>query len=784
MAGLQFAFKFNPSLRREISPGDRRFWLLRSVGLRIEIRAEPLWSFEIYPKRLLLALSGVAVVLWLVAATGLFLWLNHTPRNQVGWLDLAAPWRWSGLRAKRGDTAIQTALDQLKEKDYGGAFYNLRVGLSRAPGNVDGRLLLARMQAGYDPMRAVALVEEGLPFAGTDPKYLGGLLSLYATLQIQTRALEVVEGLLRQKTPALPPAAKFLLARAQVALLVQAGRYPEAQAALSALHPVTADDRDSVDALQVELLLRSGRAAEAKQHFATHPPANPVAPGRLRQEADLAIALDDSDALQSALRRFRALAPNDPAPYLFAFQSWHRMKRGSFRDLAEQEYYRAFGNSDSALQAIAALAVNLDLPEVVARAQRVASSAHLSTFAFRVHQTELALRRGEIEAAMRHLRDWENNIETLKNQQRFYPEFIKRLTRATFAGTPDQVTFLLAHLSAGRGQQLLPVYGLAATVFEKNGNLTAAREVLEAGLLVYPQSEPLLAANRRVTATLAAATPKTRGSTLESAPATVAIVLLPATAAEARTQLDDLLQKDSLAAARDLLRAVRAQKPAWLPGIEADLAVREVELAYLSLDQIASRSAARAYLDRYRSEDQVLRLVAVVPRLAGRNHLPDARLLADEIGAAPAATARVRQALHDLNLADDLAAVAADQAVTLTSLDLGILAQEWTQAERLLKYLRDKPPAWLAAGATEVKVREVQIRLGLDQRLLALGALKELVIKPGAPRLAAFKLVRELLARGERESAALLAREIQKLIPDDPAAASLVKEAEAPRPPD
>ncbi|MDB6113300.1 MAG: hypothetical protein JWQ62_245, partial [Lacunisphaera sp.] len=149
-----------------------------------------------------------------------------------------------------------------------------------------------------------------------------------------------------------------------------------------------------------------------------------------------------------------------------------------------------------------------------------------------------------------------------------------------------------------------------------------------------------------------------------------------------------------------------------------------------------------------------------------------------------AANARIRLALHDLNLADDLAAVAADQTATLATLDRSILAQEWTQAERLLKYLRDKPPAWLSAGAPDVKVREVQIRLGLDQRPVALSVLKELVIKPNAPRSAAFKLVRDLLARGERETAALLAREIQKLLPDDPAAARLVREAEAPRPPD
>ena len=51
----------------------------------------------------------------------------------------------------------------------------------------------------------------------------------------------------------------------------------------------------------------------------------------------------------------------------------------------------------------------------------------------------------------------------------------------------------------------------------------------------------------------------------------------------------------------------------------------------------------------------------------------------------------------------------------------------------------------------------------------------------GAPRAAAFKLVRDLLAREEQTNALVLAREILRLLPDDAAAARLVKEAEAPR---
>jgi len=758
------------------------------VALRIEQQAIPVWRFEVYHRRLLLALAALTVAGWLLAATSLYLWLDQAPRNQVGWLDLVAPWRWSGLRARRGDTAVLTALDELKARDYPSAFYNLRVGLSRSPGNVEGRLMLARLQAGYDPMRAVTLLEEGIPVSAQDPKFLAGLFAIYGGLQIQTHALAVAERLLQDKAAGLPPGALFTLQRARVLLFLQLGRLPEAETAFAALTPPASPaDQAAFSGLQIELLLRTGRAAEAKAFAAGHPAADPEDPGRWRQAAELALALADADALQSALRHLKAQTPDNPGAYLFAFSAWHRMKRLSFRDAAEQEYLQLFGRNDGALQAFAALAVNLDLPEVVARASHMAAANRLSPFAYRVHLTEIALRRGEIEPATRLLRDWENSIDTLKDTQRFHPEFIKRLARAAFAGTPEQVNFLLAHLAAGRGQLLLPAYQLAATVLEKSGNPGGADQVLRAGLQLYALSDPLLTATQRVAALLPA--PGNRpaqapGSPPETSAPKPAFVILPAASAEALRQLDELLQKDSLAGARDLLRAIRAQKPAWLPLVEADIAMREVELSFLTVDQIASRAAVRAYLDHHRTEEDVLKLVALVPRLTARDRPAEARLLADEIAAAPGATGRVRQAVQELNLADDVAALAGDQAAAVGALDRWILAQEWAQAERLLRSLRDKPPAWLAAGMAEIKVREVQVHLGLDQRPLALGALKELVIKGGVPRSAAFKLVRDLLARGERDNAALLAREIQRLMPADAAAARLVREAEAPRPAD
>ncbi|WP_157772378.1 hypothetical protein [Lacunisphaera limnophila] len=772
---MRLQIKLNRSLQRELAPGDRRLWLLRSVALRIERHTNPLWVFEVYHRRLLLALGVLALVGYFLLATALYVWLDRKPHNQVAWFDLAAPWRWSGLQAKRGDTAIEAGLEQLRLRNYPDAFYQLRVGLARSPANIEGRLTLARLFAGSDPTRALTLLEDGLAHAPGDERLVALLLEFYTVLQVQERALATVDRLL---ATAPQGRVRFMLERARVTLLLQLQRYSEAEAALAAVSAPAAAEEATWRSLRLELLLRTGRAAQARPGLdALLADGTPAL--LLRQVGEVAVALDDAALLQSVVRRLQAREPEAPGPYLFAIQAWHRLKRVSPQANAEREYLQLFAGNDSALQALAALAVNLDQPDLVNRVRQAAASARLSQFAYRVHLTEIALRRGDTDTAMRTLRDWESGVETLPAQQRFYPEFIRRLARGAFAGTPDQVTSVLGHLAANRFQARLQIYDLAITVFEKSGHAAAADQLARAGLQVYPYSAPLLAAGQRLAAGEAA---RAATAVTSEAAASGPEASLPLTGPLALAELDRRLAADELAPARDFLRAVRSQRPAWLPAFEAAVAARDVELTFLAIDAIAGRTAARSYLDRHRSEDAVLGLVAVTGRLAGRGRLTDARLLYDEIAASPAATGAVTAALSALALPDDSATQTASETAAVAAFDRFIAAADWAQAERLLRQLRDKPPEWLAAGASEVKTREVVVRLGLDQRPLALAALKELVVKGGAARGAAFRLVRDMLARGEQDQAIVLAREILKLLPGDPAATRLLQEAEAPRP--
>lgn len=776
---MKIAVKLNPSWRRELAPGDRRLWFLGAVALRVEKAAHVTWVLEVLWKRVLAALSLTLLAGYLLSVTALYFWWDRLPGNQVGWADVAlAPLRWQRLREKRGDSAVAVALQRLRERDFVEAYYGLRAGLARSPGNAAGRVALARLLAANDPVQALKVLEEGVVRTPNHLELLRALFVTYALQQSPTRALEWSARLLSPaQHPALDAAARRLVANTRAELLLGAKDAAAAEALLAELP----EETDTVEGrrtlrLRAQALGLLGKLPEARQLLARQARA---AQEDYRAEAELAIAADDAAGLESALRRMRATAPEQPMPYLYAVQAWHRMRRLTLRDTAESEFFQLFGRNDQALQLFAAMAVSLDLPDSVRRAEEVARASRFSTFAFRVHLSELALRRGDVDEAFRRWREWEPAIETLPPAQRQYPEFISRLIRASVAGGEQQGGGLVSHLSQLRGRATPAMYRLAADVLARAGHFMAARDVVGAGLRYYPYCESLRALEPGLVAASAKmAAPAPAGGAEPPVPAAVPV---PPTAAQAVAQLDAALASDAYGTARDLLRAIRAGRAAWLEQSENALALRETELAVRTQDALTARAAVRRYLEKARPEADLMRLVRLAGQLARGDELALARMLHGELTVANP-PASVSLALRQLNLPDDLVAFAASAATALAELDRALRQGRPADGLRLLEHVRRREPTWLGEARAELGVREVRLRWALDQRPLALAALKEIVIRPGASRAAAFRLVRDLIAEGDAATAQALAREIVRLLPEDKAALTLLREAEVPRP--
>lgn len=620
------------------------------MAFRIEIRANPVWEFSIYWKRLAVVLVVLAVLGYLGLVTAIHRWWARDPSTRVPWSDVAlAPVRWEKLRVKRGDAMIEASLQRLGRGEVGEGIFGLRAGLARSPANVSGRLALARINLLIDPPQAVKILEEGLRHSPSQPDLLAGLFECYLAVDASGRALEQCDRFLADQGPGkLEGDSRRLVENTRVSFLLEAGRAAEA---LARLEGIVLDDTmqgRQARLLRMQALLALGRAAEARALFVAPPRGRERTVQEVRLDAALALAAENEEELDSALRRWKGLAPGDNAPLFYAFRAWHQLKRGTLQERAEREILHALAGSESGLQSYGRLLLELGLPDPLRRVQNVAQRSRFNPFAFQAFATELALKQERIEDAARLLPLWEGTIEQLPAEQKTIPALIARLTRAALPDGAGQDAALLSQLAAARGRASPRFYGLVLRTIERTGRTATALAIAELGVRYYPFSVALRQDLERL-----------RASAAEKTPVPAAPVAEPAAAEE--------------------------------------------------------------------FQSSVAALSAIDQSLAGRD--PD-RALAQIAG--------VRK----------------------------------TAAE------------WLAEAEPALAMREIRARLALQQKPTAMHLLRDLAVKPGLSRAAAFRLVRELIAEREFETALALAREIVRLLPGEKAASVLLLEAEVAMPPE
>lgn len=605
------------------------------------------------------------------------------------------------------------------------------------------------------------------------------LFATYTAQQAATRALDQAEQLLAPGySPLLPADARFYVGAIRASLLSEAKRLHEAERVLEDIRTLahSADEKSTWHRLKVDVLMRRGQLTEAKVWLHEHISENSSRLDELKISAELAIAQMDEEALAVALRRLKLLSPDLVGARLYALRAWQRTGNQARVKAELEEYFRLFSSDDNALQALAATAVILEQPETIRRAARVAAASRLSTFAYQVHLTELSLREGNAEGAFRQLLEWEPRLQSLKPEQLFYPIFISRLVRSCQKGEQGQSRLLLSALAEGRGQAQSAIYLLAVDSLERSGRIPEAREVTTAGLKLYPACDRLRETDSRLARIASASADANTNPAGESGP------ILPSTREDALLRIDDYLSAEKPDQARQLMHAVREFKPDWVEQSTAAFELRDIALDLQAGDQLTARNRLNGYIDHNHAVGELLPIVVMARGQLARNHPTEARLLHDILGAHPGLPGSVIEANNALRLPDLAEVPVITPAAALSELEACLAGHKSVEAERWLTYLREKHPAWVTMNHLSFTVHEVQVRLLLDQHPLAVALLKELVVPGGASRSGAFKLVRDLMARGERADAHLLAQEVVRLLPGEAAAAKLLKETEAATP--
>ena len=178
---------------------------------------------------------GVATII--TAATG---WLGLTSaaylfvKYQRGFSDvrfadiLALPIHPQRYQLSRGDFFIKSAQEQLKAQKYGEAFSSLRIGISKSPGNKEGRLLLVQFYGAWKrPDLAQQTLLDGLPYQRNDQDYLKLLFTFLLQRQEDARTLSIAKDLLGKDQS--PSPRNQLVAMAAASASFFRGNYDQAE---------------------------------------------------------------------------------------------------------------------------------------------------------------------------------------------------------------------------------------------------------------------------------------------------------------------------------------------------------------------------------------------------------------------------------------------------------------------------------------------------------------------------------------------------------------------------
>lgn len=150
---------------------------------------------QLRPKHILGILAGLAFVLWLGASSGLYFFIQYSKGYEaIRYSDVAFPWNWSRIRPKWGDYFIEKGLRHLEAREWDQAFYYIRLGVAKSPGNLEGRLAMADMlfQAN-EVVRAVQVLEAGLEFAARNEAFWEKLIRFLEYYQADRVIIRILE---------------------------------------------------------------------------------------------------------------------------------------------------------------------------------------------------------------------------------------------------------------------------------------------------------------------------------------------------------------------------------------------------------------------------------------------------------------------------------------------------------------------------------------------------------------------------------------------------------------
>lgn len=323
-------------------------------GMRLEIQ----WG------RLAALVTVLAVAGWLGLACAGYLWVRYKRDfDEVRFVDILFPHRWPEYRLARGNYFIEKAKRDLAENRFREAFHHLRVGIATAPGNLEGRQLLAQFFAVWGrPDLAQRTLLDGLPYASDRIDYLRSLLGFL----LQNQEDEEVARIARELLPAEPVVndRNQLIALAAATSRLYRGDFDAAEDLLNSYNLLSTKDGRL---LQARLDWDRGYRSLALLRLQNYANEFPNDDEFFIQLSNYHRELGNYAEVERYAVLRQLINPSNPAARIDLIYAYHRQGATDRAAREIEAIFRDFADDPAAMLALADLAANTGNPALARR---------------------------------------------------------------------------------------------------------------------------------------------------------------------------------------------------------------------------------------------------------------------------------------------------------------------------------------------------------------------------------------------------------------------------------
>lgn len=427
----------------------------------------------------LLIILGLA--LWLLLAFGAWLFVKYyRDFPNVRFTDLVWPGRWPQYRVSQGNFYISQSLPLLQQGEYSLALHKLRVGVSKAPANAQGRTLLARVYVAHRrPDLAKDTLVDGLVYLPDDPAYLQTTLAYLLECQEDAQLLEITCRLLAGPAK---PTTRSLIATFSATAAYHRGNYAEAEDIIEQ-HRLHQSPEGAV--LQARIAWKRGYPELAllrlKEHLARHPGHD----GARALLADYYHSLNRISEWESAIVERVAGDPLAAAPRLAYLQLLQRRGDQARLERETTTFLQQFAADPATLLLLADFAARTGQPALARRVQLALASGLENAGAAALLVAEAHLVAGDYMTVLNLLAGYAREYPEWAGQ--FAPVFYGLQTVALSGlGRADEARLILDHLLAQKNPRADNLVAVAGRLSDRG-----ARELALLALGRAVEADPL-----------------------------------------------------------------------------------------------------------------------------------------------------------------------------------------------------------------------------------------------------------------------------------------------------